>query len=251
MALISLLTGIRQTVTTVNRIVPVKQPDGTTENKKFTAFTLDALLSENYQGDAEPTQNPVEQGVDVTDHIIIKPRKLTIQGVITSSPITTGTQIQGLVTGVAAAAGTALAGPLGSVVGGLGGAFAGKSLAGLLGQSTGRTLQDVIDEFEHIRTTRLPIEIVTGLKVYQDMVLISYSVTRDVKMGQSFSASLSFQEIRFANSRLVRVRLPKKDLTGANDKKDNGRQATTDPTPEQGKRTSLALQGFKKLGLAN
>lgn len=251
MALIALLTGSKQVQTSVNRIVPVKNPDGTTTNTKFLAFVLDAMLSEQFEATAEPTQNPVEQGVDITDHIIIKPKKLTISGIITETPITVGTQIQGLATGVAAAAGTALAGPLGSIVGGIGGSFAGKSLAGLLGQKTDRNLQDVVTEFEHMRQTRLPVEIVTGLQVYQDMVLISYQVTRDPKTGRAFSAQLAFQEIRFANSRLVRVRLPKKDLIGAGDKKDQGKQSPTDPNPAQGKRTSLALQGFKKLGLAN
>lgn len=250
MALVALITGSRKIQTTVNRIVPIKQTDGTTENTRFLAFQLDATVNEQFQAEAEPTQNPVEQGVDITDHIILKPKKLTIQGLVSETPITVGAQIQGLATGVAAAVGSQLAGPLGSTIAAVGGSFAGKTLAGALGQSTGRSLQDMVEEFEHIRQTRMPIEIVTGLKVYQDMVLISYQVTRDPKIGRAFQCSLVFQEIRFANSRLVRVRLPKKNVVGAGDGKDNGRQTTNDPTAEQGKHTSLALQGFQKLGLA-
>lgn len=48
---------------------------------------LDAIVSEGHELPSEATEHPVEEGVDITDHVRRKLVTLEIQGVVTSTPI--------------------------------------------------------------------------------------------------------------------------------------------------------------------
>ena len=50
-------------------------------------FQFDAVINEQHSRDALVTQFPVETGQVVTDHIVVSPPELTVQGIITDSPI--------------------------------------------------------------------------------------------------------------------------------------------------------------------
>lgn len=56
------------------------------------AFEWDIVTSEVHEATNEPTEYPVETGVDITDHVRIKPAQVTITGNVTNTPIvqTTG-----------------------------------------------------------------------------------------------------------------------------------------------------------------
>jgi hypothetical protein len=49
--------------------------------------TLDASVNEAHQGSAQVTEHPVETGAAVTDNIRPLPRRLTIEGVVSNTPI--------------------------------------------------------------------------------------------------------------------------------------------------------------------
>jgi hypothetical protein len=242
--LTTLLLGKRQTK--VNRIFQ-RNPGGKLVNVKFLSFSLDATVNEQFTKEVEPTLNPVEHGVDITDHAIIRPEKLMIEGTISATPLSPTSQIQGLATSVAAAAGTALAGPLAGAAGAIGGGLGGKTLAGLLGVSKDRSLTDYINEMKNLIEARLPIEIVTGLTVYQDMILVSFSYTRNPTTAGSLQVQMNFQQIRFANSIFVKVKLPK--VAGAGGTQNKQEQATSAPTDAVQKKSSLGLQLLQKAGV--
>lgn len=50
-------------------------------------FQFDAVINEQHSRDAQVTQFPVETGQVVTDHILVMPPEVTVQGIITDSPI--------------------------------------------------------------------------------------------------------------------------------------------------------------------
>ena len=242
--LTSLLTGTKRTQ--VNRVFQ-RGPKNKLVAVKFLSFQLDATVNESFSKEMDATTNPVEQGVDITDHIILKPEKLTIEGVMSATPISATSEIMGLAGSVAAAAGSALAGPLGGVAGAVGGTLGGKSLAGLLGVAADRTLADFITELSMVADNRLPLEIVTGLRTYKDMVLISYNYARNPTMSGGLTVNLSFQQIRFANSITVRVPLPK--VTGATGTQCKQEQTTEAPTDAAQKKSSVLLgKVFQPLG---
>lgn len=184
------------------------------------AIVLDAMTSEVFNADAEITDHPVEAEADISDHIILKPKSLQIEGVITETPMDLAASLTGLVS----AAGSKLGGTLGAVAGG----FAGKSLAGLLGADGESRLQDAVTELLAARDAKKPVEIVTGLRKYPSepgsyYLLKKVQIKRDQKTGGSINVSLEFREVIKVQSLLVKIAIPK--IAQAAKKVSTGQQA--------------------------
>jgi hypothetical protein len=54
------------------------------------SLELDVCVKETHKAQVEVTDHAVEQGIAVSDHARPKPREVTIEGMITNSPTTTG-----------------------------------------------------------------------------------------------------------------------------------------------------------------
>lgn len=54
------------------------------------SLELDATLSEQHQGDVDVTDHPVERGANISDHARSKPEVVTLEGLITNTPISGG-----------------------------------------------------------------------------------------------------------------------------------------------------------------
>lgn len=50
-------------------------------------FEIDAALSEEHTFDSEVTEHPVEKGADISDHVRARPIEVTIDGVVSDTPI--------------------------------------------------------------------------------------------------------------------------------------------------------------------
>ena len=243
MAIVSLILGsFKNTVRT-----SISYPSGKNANGSVNSvIILDTLDKESFNAPAEPTNHPVEVGGDATDHIILKPKKLSIEGTITSTPFGLGGLIRGTVSSVGAQIGAGLGSALGNVTKSLGGAggaiaggLAGKTLAGLLGQDGDRDLQDAVNQFVAIRDTRQPISVQTGLKLYSNYVLSNFTASRDKTTGGSIKVSLELQEFMTASTvtQLVSLPIPKKKNALA--KNEQGRKGLTDVADNGKNRTWL------------
>jgi hypothetical protein len=58
------------------------------EPRQIGVLQLDADIRENHSFRNTVTDYPVEEGFDITDHVLIEPEIITIEGFITNSPIT-------------------------------------------------------------------------------------------------------------------------------------------------------------------
>lgn len=252
MALVSLLLGQPQKGTRVDRSV-----GGST-----ASIVLDATVSEDYSAPIEITTHPVEEGSDISDHVILRPQKLKIEGKITETPFDIGSQAAGVVSSVAASIGQSLGGALGGV---LATAGAAKTLAGVLkpksaagtlnadgtfsakdvpAEST--RLRDAVTEFKNIRDAKVPVTIVTGLQQYTNYLLAGFEVKRGTDTGGSINVSLEFQELQIASSTTVKVEVPKNKngLPTAN----QGKKKANPLEGEKAKKSSFLLQGIKGIG---
>lgn len=72
----------------------IKRPDLEAIYKRYylPIWNFDATISESHTHTAEVTTHPVERGVDIADHIQIKPFNLTLDGIVTNTPLTPGVQ---------------------------------------------------------------------------------------------------------------------------------------------------------------
>jgi hypothetical protein len=201
------------------------------------AILLDATVRETFSAPSEVTKHPVEgPGPEVSDHVILHPQGLIIEGVITETPFSIRGQVAGVATTIASQVGMRLGNALAGVpgIGGAGNAraiggaalsaVAAKTLAGVLAPPsvTGRSidtseqnlensfrkefklptdnvrLRDAVNEFLNIREARAPVSIITGLRKYENFVMTDFEVIREVTIGKTLRVRLAFAEVKFA-----------------------------------------------------
>lgn len=201
-----------------------------------SVITLDATVKEDYTTTAEPTQHPVEKGSDLTDHIILKPDKLSISGIITATPFPSA--LAGLLVGGAATVTSSIGkalGPFGGAAGAVVGAAAGASIAGSIFGSNNRDLGSIATEFKALKNSKQVLQIVTGLKTYTNYVLVSAKVGRTDKTGGSITVDLEFSEISVVDSQTTTAAIPKKSggIPGQN-KGNQSKAGLTDDENSQG-----------------
>jgi hypothetical protein len=205
-------------------------------------FFIDVTLTEAHQSDSEPTENPVEEGVTITDHIDLKPLTFTMTGVVSDSPLDFGASIQGAATVAGGLAGKKIAGPLGSHAGVAAGAFAGLLTKAARG---GSRTKNAFDYFRDLQSKRVPFTVITGLHEYRNMVITSLTANRDNKTGNSFNFSATLKQIRVVKSREINVPNTLRVTHGAGSQQDLGKKSAKDAKKPD---ATLTLQAFRGIG---
>lgn len=182
-------------------------------------ITVDASIKEDHNAEIEVTDHAVEQGAAITDHARPKPVELSIEGMVTNTPIS-----RGQIRNVTSAMGTVQTTSTSSYAAGAPG-FAEAAYAAL------RALRD---------TPKL-VTITTGLRKYDNMLMTSLNVPRDAKSGEALNFTVKFKEVRLVvNTTTVvatkqpKAKKPKKSTT-----------STTTPTPTP---TPTSMNGMEDLG---
>lgn len=176
----------------------------------FTAsiagLNLDASVKEEHGAELDVTEFPVEQGVAITDHARPKPRELTIEGVVSNTPINT-TQTRSATT----TAGTIVQTTNQTV-----------DVRGQPGYAEG-AYQILLDLY----TNPQLVTVVTQLETYTDMVMVSLKVPRDAQVGDVLKFTAKFRNVRLVtnSTTMVATKQPK-----AQKKASKGSVATT-PAP--------------------
>lgn len=184
-------------------------------------INVDATVTENHEASARVTSNPIESGSNVADHVILEPRKLSLDCVVSESPIRIEQSLIG-----------AAAGAIGGALGGLAGSLATTGIAvlgsALLGQETNRS-RTTYQKLLELRNRRQPIQVVTGLETYGSMIITSVGIPRDNKTGRSLRFSLSFEEVTMVDSETIPIPKDKVSAMSAANMVNRGKQAATDP----------------------
>lgn len=160
---------------------------------------LDMSNEISHGNEAEPTDNPVEDGVDVTDHVDIKPKTLSFRGIMSEAPISIGQAVVGNVAGAVGAV-------TGGAIGGIGGSIVAASvsaLGGLLLNGQGNRVLDAHNTMLDIMERKVLVTIITGLRAYNNMVLTSYNPVENTANGESLVFTASFRELRVVKSEQV------------------------------------------------
>lgn len=198
----------------------ISTSQGGSQAVQLDSITVDATLSETHSLESETTDSPVEQGIDITDHIRQKPRTLRMEGLISDVPLP-GPAIDGY-------------GPA-QQVGANGLSFQGVSAPDTT--RPGKAYQTLVAIWEN----QVLLTIATALETYDNMVMVSAPVSRKAGDGQSLHFSAAFKEIRVVQSQVTAVprTLPKT--------KPNVKTGGTEPsTPSGSWLSSIAGKGFLK-----
>lgn len=204
---------------------------------------IDVSVREVHEIQAEVTRHPVEEGTDISDHVRLMPRTLQIEGIVTNHPIelpkshVDGARID--------KSGFTIEGePTLGMMGFLPGAaqtatlvrtFSGKDLTSRrLYQVNGIAFTKPFDRVRAVdlalQTTidnRKPVQIITGLRVYESVVLTDFSVVREAGAGGTvLKFGCQGEVIRVVKSGSAIVGKPE-TLARAKPKVNEGNQSTT------------------------
>lgn len=184
----------------------------------------DCAIEERHNDELTITQHPVEEGVVVSDHCYLQPAELIMR--VGWSP--SSTNILGTLTGgIADIASAAITG----------------GLSGVESFLSGDKLADVYDELLALQAKRTPFTVVTGKRVYDNMLMRSLRVTTDRDTENVLMAEAIFQEVIIVATKTATLPPLTQQLNPA----DTASPTQTSPVqPEEDK--SLLLKGKDALG---
>lgn len=165
-------------------VTPIELLFGTVSKATIGVVTLDASLTEKHARTNEITKFPVEEGPDVGDHIRHNPPTIEIDGVISNTPIAI----------------------LGSLIGATGPAvLALGSNSPVKGDNS--TVSDRVHAADKAFLAAMDgkdlLTVVTSLRTYKNMVMTSYSVTRDQSNGNVLNFHIGLEELVIAQTQTI------------------------------------------------
>jgi len=177
--------------------------------KSIGGIQLDAVLSESHTYAVRVTKNPVEFGRKIADHAIVEPKKLTIVGHVTDTPL-----------GLAA---------FGDIV---------DSITGLFGTSTSDNLtrsNAAYNALLQLAEAKEVIQVHTRLKLYDNLMIVGIKTSQDKSSSRAITIHIELEEIIVVNSQVVSI--DESQLGGEKTKAqattavEKGRLSTITPTP--------------------
>lgn len=174
-----------------------------------TIIAADVINSEEHRFSAEATKHEIEDGSEISDHIINRGKTLRLEGEISDDPITI------LQTGILER----------TITGVIPQTIKSKLNFGLGGDKA-KPSKEAFDQFEKIYDEKRPVIIITGLKKYEDMVMEDVSFPRTSETVASLKFIAFFRQINIVTTEYVTVPNTKQDVTlGAEAKKNVGKQS--------------------------
>lgn len=185
--------------------------------KSIGGITIDAFLQEGHEQSAKLTAHPVEEGYAITDHVAQEPDRLQISGIAAGSP-----------TNVIQAALSFFS----------------------------DTPAEVYEKLSELKTGPLdengqptgpaPIDVVTGLKVYTNMIITRFSNQRNAENGGALEFDMELESLRVVKSQTVAIPATKikPGAIPAAAKNAPMGQATTTPAP-----TGVVAEAKQMLGV--
>lgn len=176
------------------------------------SFSFDAVLRESHESEARLTENPIEGGSPIHDHIILLPKRLEIDIRVSDiqMPSSEGTS------------------PFNTI--------------------GGRRSVTAFDMLVNLQESKAIFTVVTGLKRYPNMVLLKINPVQDASTSEVLDFTASLQQANIRNTQIVDVppRKPGKTSRQAPKKTDGGEKKAVAPTADE--RASLLTKGLAWVG---
>lgn len=147
-----------------------------TAQRSVDAIPFDLILQEDHAFESQVTQHSVESGVVVSDHVVCRPRKGKLQGLVSNFSLSSTNKLDAELEQLLRA---------------------GKPDRWSAGQTTvsNRALT-TWELFRELWQKRMPVTVATTLEVYESMVVTNVSTTRDGDTGDALKFSVEFEEVK-------------------------------------------------------
>ena len=204
---------------------------------KVGELQFDATIRESHQYNAEITDFPVEEGFDINDNIRKLPERYDMEGVVTNSPIVS--VFNDLIIDVVKGNSNTNQARVNSRTGE--GTFVEVAQNRLLALA-GRKIKGQENDIPQI------FDIVTGLRVYNNMAIHTLEFPRDGQTGEALRANITFKRVNTTQTETIAIPNPaptSKDNTQSNVKK--GKVEKVEATEVQTKKVSTIKSGLNIL----
>lgn len=131
-------------------------------------YVIDLALREDHSQEAEVTEHAVETGSAVADHVRVKNATLTLDCLVSDTPI--------------------------------------GDIANLRSATT-LPSQECLDRLEAVFKAREPITVVTSIRTYPLMLMESFRIPRDKDTGDALGFTCAFRQLRLVTNNRVTVRV--------------------------------------------
>lgn len=168
------------------------------------AIEFDASVSEAHDLENEITQFPVEKGADISDHIRPLPERITINGIVTNTPIV--------------------------------------FLAGIA--SDPARAEDAYAKIKSMRDNGDLVSVITSLRQYDNMAIQTFSTLRDAPNGNVLNATITLREVLTAETATVAAPEPEAGQAGGAGAGNLGEQSTPPAPEAQNTSALTAITGF-------
>jgi len=173
-------------------------------------YEIDVFVREEPAFSNEITEHQVESGSDIADHVRAKPTTLTVEGIVSDTPI--------------------------------------GDLADRRASSVPPS-QEAYERLQDINKARQPVTVVTSLSTYTDMVIETLTPPRDRRTGKALRFTCVFKQVRVAEvDKAARIDLPiaKSKVNRGNKPAVTIGEAQIEGPPE--KRKSLLKRAVNAIG---
>jgi hypothetical protein len=171
------LTGFTQIAGTAISLLPTGVQNRFGSGPK--AVTIQATLEEVHHSTIEVTEHPVQVGAAITDHSYNKPAEVILRCAWSNS------SLSGLIVGAQNLITNLTTNSL-------------QANVNLMLSGSGTTqdyVTGIYSQLTNLKEARVPINIVTSLMLYKNMLITAIQVTRDVKSYQALMCSITCKEI--------------------------------------------------------
>jgi len=140
--------------------------------KSIGGFQIDAFLKEQYSFKNQVTQVPVEDGSIITDHVVEDTPDIQISGFIGKAEFTV---FEPSATGKPSA-----------------------------DDPKGRIIAAYL-ELLRLKSERQPVDLVTGLSTFPNMIITEFAIDRDAQNGMDLPFEMTFKQIKIVKSETTTV----------------------------------------------
>jgi hypothetical protein len=207
---------------------------------------VDASVSETYSHEADMTDNPVEKGIDVTDHYSPRPVEITMKMMQSETPLGIQSLLAGAKAGIGQFGGKQIFNSgAGREIGGI-----APSVARLINKAyhpetdVKTRVATCYELFKGLIEDKQRLTITTGLSVYSNMMIKSLTVNRDKGTGEALDFTVTLKQVIIIQSETIK--LPRITVKENNDRasgKDNKGQQSAKKVPE--KKQSVGFKIFQ------
>jgi hypothetical protein len=155
-------------------------------------FTVDASIKETHTRKSAPTKFPIENGANVSDHIIIEPFSLELVGIISDYPLS-------LLSSLVSTGLTAVLPPVGIQA-----LAAGAGLYSALTSSKSPSVA-AYTQLLSLQDAKMPFDVLTTLNRYTNMYISSLTVPRDVSNSNILEFTVNLEQLIIVSPATVNI----------------------------------------------